>query len=1041
MREMSYQTSTQESQQTKQFRGGEKKVMKKRLALLLSVAMAFSMFANVAFGADEAKTTQEKFDALKQQEVFNGYPDGTAGLDKDMTRAEFAKVVVKLFGLKEVHGVYSYNDKNYGPKNWAAPFIEAVTAEGLMQGKDLTKKLFDFNGKITVEETAKTLVEALKLPMPKDSQNNASAWAKDYFQAAVDAGLIAKDANPKANATRTQLVEAAYAADQLLKGPKVESYKVVDSKHIEFTMSDKEVVKVELEKALEPNKETEVKFTYNNKEYTHKVTHVITSAQKVESVTAENLKEVVVKFDGSVDKRSAERKENYEVKDRKIDTVTLSSDNRTATILLEEADSSTMKNQKETELKVKGVQNEDKSKKFEQTIKFTPVDVQTPEVKEVVGLGTKAFKVVFSEPVKKSGVYSSSNYKVDGKTVGANVTYIYPNVAIVSTDLSVGEHKITVSNIEDFSGLKIAPVENTFTVAEDTTAPEVVGVTAKDPMELEIEFNETVKSVDKIYHGNSNNTGVVTYKDNKVTVKFSKDKALNMGENTIYIDGVKDYSDNKANRTAKVNPSLDSERPEIEKVEVKQNDHKLVLTFSKKLDRASAEDKNNYVLKDKDGKTFTHTGLESKTGHPIMKPTYNEEKKTVEIDLMKKLDSGDYTLEVSGVKDTAYVSNTMLPYSQTFNADAVNSAARAWVSQDSNDDNLYVQFPKAVKTDGDGNALVKAKYTIAGKSLSGDFEDPELIQSDTVRIRAKRGTFLTSERNQIVFKDGYRNVKTDANGKPVVDADGNTVYVTPIEARLVKDIDGDFFKEGDNYTITIKDVSEDKVNASVATASSREELKVELTGKLSKVDVGDFKVVQGSNTYRPNDYRLSDNKDVLYLKFTDNNKLPAGLEKAYLETAANRYSQDTFGNTIGAINVAITDEINPEATSFSVSKVSVTDATYKMTVKVDAKVYTEFAQGDKLTEYYKNLFKVELQEKGSTEQKATINHVKPATTADGAKDSFEIEFKLPAGVTLKDTTVVRLSYDNTGTIKVIRDIAGNALKEIQLAAQFDRISE
>ena len=109
--------------------------MKKRLALLLSVAMAFSMFANVAFGAEAAKTTQEKFNALKEAGIFAGFP-GTddAKLEQNTTRAEFARVVVKALGLKEVEGVYSYKDKNYGPKHWAAKYIEAVTAEGLMQG-------------------------------------------------------------------------------------------------------------------------------------------------------------------------------------------------------------------------------------------------------------------------------------------------------------------------------------------------------------------------------------------------------------------------------------------------------------------------------------------------------------------------------------------------------------------------------------------------------------------------------------------------------------------------------------------------------------------------------------------------------------------------------------------------------------------------------------------------------------------------------------------------------------------------------------------
>lgn len=111
-------------------------------------------------------------------------------------------------------------------------------------------------------------------------------------------------------------------------------------------------------------------------------------------------------------KKTAENKNNYEVKDMNIESVTLSSDKRSVTILLEE-NGSVMENQKETELKVKNVRNEDGSKTFNETKKFTPVDVKTPEIKEVVGLGTKAFKIVFSEPVKRGDAVASSNYKVD----------------------------------------------------------------------------------------------------------------------------------------------------------------------------------------------------------------------------------------------------------------------------------------------------------------------------------------------------------------------------------------------------------------------------------------------------------------------------------------------------------------------------------------------------------------------------------------------------------------------------------------------------
>ena len=143
--------------------GGEKKVMKKILSVALSTAMAFSMFASVAFGDAAATTPQQKFDALAAKGILNGYPDGQAHLERDLTRAEFAKIVTKLFDLTEVNNKLSYKDKGYNATNWAVPYIEAVTAANLMQGKDTVKGIFDYNGKVTVEEVAAVLVRALKL--------------------------------------------------------------------------------------------------------------------------------------------------------------------------------------------------------------------------------------------------------------------------------------------------------------------------------------------------------------------------------------------------------------------------------------------------------------------------------------------------------------------------------------------------------------------------------------------------------------------------------------------------------------------------------------------------------------------------------------------------------------------------------------------------------------------------------------------------------------------------------------------------------------
>ncbi|MFD1903586.1 S-layer homology domain-containing protein [Paenibacillus rhizoplanae] len=122
-----------------------------------------------------------------------------------------------MFGLTEVTGKLSYKDKGYTASNWTVPYVEAVTAAGLMQGQDTVKGLFNYNGKVTVEEVAAVLFRALKMEQPTTTDNNASVWAKGYAQAVINAGLIAKDVNFKSNADRALVVQTAYAADQIGK--------------------------------------------------------------------------------------------------------------------------------------------------------------------------------------------------------------------------------------------------------------------------------------------------------------------------------------------------------------------------------------------------------------------------------------------------------------------------------------------------------------------------------------------------------------------------------------------------------------------------------------------------------------------------------------------------------------------------------------------------------------------------------------------------------------------------------------------------------
>lgn len=973
--------------------GGEKKVMKKILSVALSTAMAFSMFASVAFG-DTAVSPQQQFDALKAKGVFTGYPDGTAGLDKEMTRAEFAKVITKLLGLKEITGVYSYNDKNYNAKNWAAPYIEAVTAAGIMEGKNVEKKIFDFNGKVTIEEMAKVLTIALDLEVPTETNNTATAWAKGYVQAAINAGLLDTSLNFQSNASRQLLVGAAYAIDQA-QSLKVASYEVSEAgKVVTFKISDGESVKVTLDKALEANKETEVKFTYKDKEFTEKVTYVVTAATKVESATTSNYKELTVKFDGEVDQKTAENEDNYKVNNSlSFSKAVLSSDKRTVTLRIAEG-SATLPKQEEAELKISNVKNSDGTKTFSETVKFTAVDTQIPTITETKGLGTKAIRVQFSEPVTSLSASNIANYRIDGTPVSGYVTFSYPNVAVITTNVAVGEHKLTVSNVEDFAGFKTVPTESTFSVSEDTTAPEIVSSVANDLDEVVITFNEPVKSVSKAYHTSSGRTASeIKISDNTVTLKFSTDaNKLSSGVNTVYLEGVKDYSDNSADRQATVTPVLDTVRPTVNSVASEVNSAnltKLTVQFSKSVSDDALQG-SNYTLRKSDGSLYKGTGFSSE-GHPVGTIGFVANKDRQEVTfttLGDKLPAGSYTLDVTGIRDTRTVANAMAPQSISFTVSAVGDVAlnSSW-SEVYNTDytRVYVNFNKAVATTGNGNALDVNKYSY------------------------------------VVDKAGVKSYHSFPASATVSQYDANTVYITAKTADLaefnaadttkqirvsnVADNNGNFISNGSVKSIV--DRSASTVGIKEVKATSAKKVSVEFVGAVSLVEDNDF-IFSSNGTpistsfSKSNQTVNSDGNTVVEFTFSSD-VLAAGTGLTYTTQATTDINtKDSYGRKLGEVTSA-TEVVDAIAPSLVEAKANEGTKTITLTFDESVTIYNNPAA---FVVYYEG------KEVKVTEANATADAKVWTLTTD-------------AGANFEAGKNVDISLVN-GTGKIIVDAKGNA---------------
>ncbi|MHA0856242.1 Ig-like domain-containing domain [Paenibacillus sp. CMAA1364] len=827
--------------------------MKKILSVALSTAMAFSMFASVAFG--DTLSTQDKYDALVKKNIFTGYPDGTAGLSNDMTRAEFAKVLTKVMGLKEVTGVHSYNDAGYNnPKNWAAPYIEAVSAAGVMQGQDLTKKLFNQKANVTVQELAEVLVKALKLEIPTDIDNTATEWAKGSVQAAINAGLISKDLNFQANAKRSLLVESAFAAEAALNVP---------------TPVD---------------------------------------ATKIDSVTASNLREVNVKFDGYVDAATAGDESNYSITGEGnpvVTAVALSDDKKSATLTVEQSASANkgLVNQKEYKLSVMNVRA-GKTVITASDVKFTPVDASLPVAQTAQALGNKTVKITFSEPVQ---VANANNFMVNGKTI-VGTTEVTGNVVILKmyNILENAEYTLTAAGIQDFSGLKSLSTDLKFTVVEDKVSPAIVSVEKATFEEVTLKFSEPVDKASvlasNIYwmQGGSKMVASEVKALADDTYKFTFSPANRLVYTTdLFVTGVKDYSGNQIAADSKitVNPVVDQTRPEVVNATLQDDLKTIRVKFSKDVVASTATNGANYVIKDADGKVV----------FSLKEVTATTEAKTFDVKLYQKLGEGKkYTLEITGVTDTTTLKNVLVPYTKEIITKDVSAPTVTGVTYIANSNRAVVNFSEVMATSGDGSIVDASKYS---------YQD-------------NGGAWKT------LPTGSYLNVSSDGKAAIIVFPSDIVVgvNVTAIRVSLVKDVAGNYL-DGLQAQGSLVAASAIVLNgAPTATANNKIEIPFNQELQAGSATPSDFTVKAGTKTLLVSSADV-DGKNVV-LTLADSNKLDSlgkyDSVNVTVDVKANGYLATAAGKQVEAnqTTLTVTDKIAPAIKSVD----KVTSATYAVNV-------------------------------------------------------------------------------------------------------------
>jgi hypothetical protein len=195
---------------------------KRRLALLLTLAMIISMFPINAFATEFSDMPNDWSTRALENAVANGLLKGDNGKimpNENLTRAQMATIVNRAFGATEKSSIDGFTDV----KKDAWYYDEMSKAVQMKTFIGSGDKLYPDNS-ITREEAFVVLARAFKISGINENvldkfsdKDNISDWAVDGVSSLVAAGYIAGSngrINPKQNITRA---EFAQVMDNLLK--------------------------------------------------------------------------------------------------------------------------------------------------------------------------------------------------------------------------------------------------------------------------------------------------------------------------------------------------------------------------------------------------------------------------------------------------------------------------------------------------------------------------------------------------------------------------------------------------------------------------------------------------------------------------------------------------------------------------------------------------------------------------------------------------------------------------------------------------------
>lgn len=178
--------------------------MKKFSRLLFVLLLTSCLLTPSYLLAKENSVNNEKIETLQKAGIITGYPDGSLGLDKPITRAEIAVILTKIKGeLIEKNDQQIFNDVGKG--HWAKFYVENASQiknpQGISAIVGYPDGSFKPSNQITYAEILKILVAASKSDLTS-ADVKESTWPSSWIAWANSMGIIGPNSgieNPDPN--------------------------------------------------------------------------------------------------------------------------------------------------------------------------------------------------------------------------------------------------------------------------------------------------------------------------------------------------------------------------------------------------------------------------------------------------------------------------------------------------------------------------------------------------------------------------------------------------------------------------------------------------------------------------------------------------------------------------------------------------------------------------------------------------------------------------------------------------------------------------